>query len=62
VCQVKTYAPNFGAFLPLLFELAGDESAIWHTLFKDFILVAQKLEKLGFKYYNGKVVILEVDG
>jgi hypothetical protein len=42
--------------------VAGDGSAIWHTLFNDFVRVAQKLEKLGFKYCNGKVAILEVGG
>jgi hypothetical protein len=30
-----------------------------NTLPVDFILVAQKLEKLGFVYHKGKVVIVE---
>ncbi len=61
VCQIKTYAPKLGAFPPLLFELAGDEPTIWHTILEDFVLVAQKLEKLGFIYCNGEVIILEME-
>jgi hypothetical protein len=39
--------------------MAGDESAIWHTLLRDFLIVANKLEELGFVYYRGNVVIVE---
>jgi hypothetical protein len=41
----------------LLSKLARDESAIWHTLLVDFLLVAEKLNELGFTYCNGKVVV-----
>lgn len=41
--------------------LAGDESAIWRTILKDFVLVAQKLEKLGFIYCNGEAMILGME-
>jgi hypothetical protein len=37
--------------------MAGYTSAIWHTVLLDFILVAQKLEQLGFTYHKVKVVI-----
>jgi hypothetical protein len=39
--------------------MAGCESLAWHPLVEDFILVARKLEKLGFIYNRGKVVIIE---
>jgi len=39
--------------------MAGDEAATRHTIFLDYILVAQKLEQLGFTYYNGNVIIVE---
>ncbi len=58
MCQETTNAPHSGAFLPLLFKLAGDEPAVWHTLFEDFIIVAHKLELLGFTYFKGKVIIV----
>jgi hypothetical protein len=58
-CQIKTNAPTFGAFLPLLKTLAGDESLNWHPVISDFILVARKLEKLGFVYGKGGVIIIE---
>jgi hypothetical protein len=58
-CQVKTNAPQNGAFLPLLSKLAGSESLNWHPLIADFILVGRKLEKLGFIYSGGKVIVLE---
>jgi hypothetical protein len=31
----------------------------WEPLFADFVLLAEKLEKLGFTYHNGKVSIFE---
>ena len=40
--------------------MAGYESATRHTIFLDYILVAQKLEQLGFTYYNGNVIIVEL--
>ena len=30
--------------------MAGDESLNWHRISADFILLGQKLEKLGFSY------------
>jgi hypothetical protein len=39
--------------------MAGYESATRHTIFLDYILIAQKLEQLGFTYYKGKVTIAE---
>lgn len=42
--------------------MAGYKSAswnTWNTLFKDYTLVAQKLEQLGFTYSNGKVIVIE---
>jgi hypothetical protein len=56
-CQIKTYTSKIGVSLSLLPELAGDESAIWHTLLKDFLIVARKLEKLGFIYSAGSVIV-----
>ena len=39
--------------------LAGHEPAARHTILKDFLLVAQKLEQLGFTYYDGKITIID---
>lgn len=39
--------------------MAGDESLNWHPLLGDFILVGQKLEKLGFTYFKGKVIVVQ---
>jgi len=39
--------------------LAGDESLNWHPLVEDFILLGRKLEKLGFVYSKGRVIVLE---
>jgi hypothetical protein len=39
--------------------LAGDESLNWHPLVSDFILVGQKLEKLGSMYHKGYVMMVE---
>lgn len=39
-------------------NLAGGESRAGNPLLADFILLAEKLEQLGFIYCNGKVVIL----
>jgi len=41
--------------------MAGDESLNWHPLIADFILVGQKLEKLGFIYSKGSIIILDLD-
>jgi len=40
--------------------MAGGESDGWHPLVEDFIIAATKLEKLGFIYDNGKVIVTEV--
>ena len=39
--------------------LAGSTSRVGNPLFKDFIVVGRKLEKLGFTYYAGKVIVVE---
>ena len=41
----------------MTFLLAGREPLSWHPLVEDFILVARKLEKLGFVYNKGNVII-----
>ena len=40
-------------------SLAGEGIAIRHTLPSDYLLLAQKLEMLGFTYSNGRVAIIE---
>lgn len=37
--------------------MAGHESATWHPLVSDFILVGQKLKKLGFVYSYGEFLL-----
>ncbi|HSW77290.1 MAG TPA: hypothetical protein VLG36_00650 [Candidatus Chromulinivoraceae bacterium] len=39
--------------------MAGNESDRWHPSVEDFILVGQKLEKLGFVVSKGGVIIIE---
>jgi hypothetical protein len=46
-------------FAYLLKTLAGMTAYTWHTILLDFILVAQKLEQLGFMYHHKKVVVVE---
>lgn len=58
-CQVKTNAAKNHGILPLLSNLAGRESDGWHPLVEDFMLVGQRLERLGFVYNNGDVLIVE---
>ena len=43
----------------LIQRLARDESLSWHPLLTDFILVGQKLEKLGFVYNKSSVIVLD---
>ena len=43
----------------LLSILAGCESGGWHPLVEDFILVARKLEQLGFIYNKGNVIVMD---
>lgn len=37
--------------------MAGDESRVGDPILADFILVAQKLEQLGFTYTLGRVIL-----
>lgn len=53
VGQAKTHSLRAGL------SLAGYTSLSWNTLLNDCILVAEKLEQLGFAYYKGKVTIVE---
>jgi hypothetical protein len=39
--------------------MAGCRSLTWHPLVEDFILVGRRLEKLGFIYNKGDVIIIE---
>lgn len=39
--------------------MAGCESDGWHPLVEDFILVARKLEQLGFIYSQGNVIVMD---
>lgn len=40
--------------------MAGDESDGWHPLVEDFVLLARKLERLGFVYHSDKVIVTEI--
>jgi hypothetical protein len=42
----------------MILKLAGYESAVRHTILKDFLLVAQRLEQFGFTYYKGDVTVV----
>ena len=39
--------------------LAGRKSHASNPLFRDFILIARKLEKFGFIYHRGSVIIVD---
>lgn len=41
--------------------MAGDESDGWHPLVADFVLLARRLEELGFIYNKGSVIIVHPD-
>jgi hypothetical protein len=41
--------------------MAGYASAVRHTILIDYLRVAQKLEQLGFTFYNGKVTVVELE-
>ena len=43
------------------FSMAGNESLNWHPLIADFILVARKLEQLGFVYNKGSVIVVDIE-
>jgi len=47
------------AFSYLLLGLAGSTSRVGNPLLTDFLMVGQKLEKLGFIYDRGNVIIVE---
>lgn len=47
------------ASLPLLSKLAGGTSSAGNPLFTDFISVGRQLEKLGFTFQRGKILLLE---
>jgi hypothetical protein len=38
--------------------MAGDESNASNPLIIDFVLLARKLEELGFAYHGGEVIII----
>ena len=58
-CRDKPYKEKDPAGdLLSITSLAGDESLKWHPLVADFLLVGQRLEKLGFIYHRGGVIIL----
>jgi hypothetical protein len=42
--------------------MAGGKSLNWHPLIEDFILVARKLEKLGFIYHRRSVMVINING
>ncbi|HEY4963925.1 MAG TPA: hypothetical protein VIH90_04480, partial [Candidatus Saccharimonadales bacterium] len=49
-------------FVPVNFSqnpLAGYTSRVGNPFLSDFILLAEKLDQLGFTYYKGKVVVVE---
>jgi hypothetical protein len=39
--------------------MAGDKSLNWRPLGTEFILLGQKLEKIGFIYDKGRVIVSE---
>lgn len=39
--------------------MTGSKSHGWHPLLSDFILLGQKLEKLGFTYFKGTVTVID---
>lgn len=39
--------------------MAGSKYDGWHPLVRDFILVGRKLEKLGFIYSKGGVIVVQ---
>ena len=54
-----TNAAKNRGMLPLLSKMAGGKSSAGNPLFADFISVAQQLEKLGFTFHRGNVLLLE---
>ena len=41
------------------YALAGDESLNWHPLIRDFLIVAHKLDEIGFQYIDERVVLVQ---
>lgn len=41
--------------------MAGGESHASNPLVADFVLLAHKLEKLGFTYSRGNIIVIESD-
>jgi len=39
--------------------MAGGKSLNWHPSIDDFILVAKRLDKLGFVYHKDRVILVE---
>jgi hypothetical protein len=39
--------------------MAGETLSVLNPLLADFISVAQQLERLGFTYHRGKVILIE---
>jgi hypothetical protein len=60
VCQETTNAPRFGAFLPLLFELAGDEVARWNRLTDRMSMIVQRLAEQGIVYDRATTKMIDV--
>ena len=54
-----TKIDNIWHLLYLSKLLAGTTVHGGNTLFADFIMIAQKLEKLGFTYYKGRVILTD---
>lgn len=41
--------------------MTGRESLSWRPLATDFVLLARKLEKFGFLYHEGVVIVTDPD-
>ena len=50
---------KIGTFSPLLSNLAGDESSAGNPLLSEFVLLASKLEQLGFVYHKDCLISTE---
>lgn len=37
--------------------MAGETAAIWNQVLEDYTLLAKRLEKLGFSYYDSAVTV-----
>lgn len=43
----------------VIISMAGSTSRVGNPLLADFLVVGRKLEKLGFIYHRGKVILIE---